>query len=218
MKQLGIVQITTAGTKRKQELIDKIIPSNCKVADEYVLVGPPDDKDLIDAMRRNGGHYVEYTGWEKDMSRKWREGMRLLSTEWVSFFADDILPDDEWRDAMSDFLSDKPPGQYGFRLTDEAGERHGFGEDWMQFPSQQLQLPHRSLGYNTDTLERETSPTAYVANCVVHGDVLDMVQPFGLFGAAPDVMWSFAIREAGFPIDFCVKARAFHLGDRGDNR
>jgi GT2 family glycosyltransferase len=88
----------------------------------------------------------------------------------------------------------------------------------MQFPNPRIQNTHRPLRYNIETGEIEDSLTAYVANCVVHRDVLRMVEPFGIYGSAPDVMWSLAIRSCGFPIGFNPKARAYHLGNREDNR
>ncbi len=88
----------------------------------------------------------------------------------------------------------------------------------MQFPNRQLKLSHRPLDYNIETGEIEQSPMAYVANCFAHRDLLAMVEPFGIYAAAPDVAWSMAIKSCGFPISFNPKARAYHLGDRKDNR
>lgn len=214
----GIVQITNANTKREKLLVDKIIPKCCSIAaGKYTLVSPPNDV-LQEAVDKNGGIFSLYTAWDKDMSRKWRQGVATRPEEWIVFLADDILPDDAWLEEMSVFLTDKPPGQYGFRLTDENGKRHEFGEDWMQFANRQLNLRHRPLGYNIETGEIEQSPMAYVANCVAHKDLLAKIEPFGIYGAAPDVTWSMAIKSCGFPISFNPKARAYHLGDRKDNR
>ena len=214
----GIVQITNENTKRERLLAEEIIPKCCSITGgKYTLVSPPNDS-LQRAVERHGGTFSLFTAWDRDMSRKWRQGIATRPEEWVVFLADDILPDDSWLKEMTTFLSDKPPGQYGFRLTDEQGKRHEFGEDWMQFPNRKLNLTHRPLGYNIETGEIELSPTAYVANCFAHRDVLAMIEPFGIYAAAPDVSWSMAIRSCGFPISFNPKARAFHLGDRQDNR
>ena len=215
---LGIVQITSASTKRKKLLVDKIIPKCIEVSNgNYTLVSShcPILKTAVEEL---GGTFSEYTAWERDMSRKWRQGLETRKEDWVCFLADDILPDDKWHSEMTEYLSNQPPGQYGFRLTDEDGKRHEFGEDWMQFPENTTQAAHRPLNYDIDTGHIEASLTAYVANCVCHKDVLAQVEPFGLFQLMPDVMWSLAIRECGFPISFNPKARAFHLGDRDDNR
>lgn len=215
---LGIIQISNKNIKRKELLLETIM-SKCVAASgaNYTLVAPFDE-ELKSAVENLGGVFSEYTAWEKDMSHKWRQGLRTRKEEWVAFFADDIQPDDEWRESMSFFLRDKRPGQYGFRLTNASGQRHEFGEDWMQFPSRLTGANHRPLHYNIETGETEDSLTAYVANCVVHREALEKVEPFGLYGAAPDVLWSLAIRECGFPIGFNPRARAFHLGGREDNR
>tara|TARA_R100000231_G_C5322673_1_gene163926 strand:- start:785 stop:1438 length:654 start_codon:yes stop_codon:yes gene_type:complete len=215
---LGIVQITSANTKRKKLLVNKIIPKCIEISGgNYTLVSSfcPVLKEAVEQL---GGTFSEYTAWERDMSRKWRQGLKTRQEEWVCFLADDILPDDNWLEEMKNYLSSKEPGQYGFRLTDENGKRHEFGEDWMQFPEQTTQAQHRPLSYDVDTGAIEESLTAYVANCVCHKDVLAQVEPFGLFQLMPDVMWSLAIRECGFPISFNPKARAYHLGSREDNR
>ena len=215
---LGIIQITNQDTKRFSLLVDKIIPACIDIAEgKYTLVSPPNDK-LEEEVIRMGGIFSSYFAWDKDMSRKWRQGIQTRKEEWVVFFADDILPDSDWLREMKSFLKDKPPGQYGFRLTDEGGKRHEFGEDWMQFPNRRLGLPHRPLSYDIQSGEIEDSPTAYVANCVVHRDVLAQIEPFGIYGSAPDVVWSLAIRSCGYPIGFNPKARAYHLGNREDNR
>jgi GT2 family glycosyltransferase len=217
---LGIVQITSNHPEehpRTLLLKEKSIPLCIASSTNYVLVGPPNtalDKIVVDA----GGEYSNYNAWERDMSRKWRQGISRLNNEWIGLFADDVYPDEMWLENMSKFLAKKKPGQYGFRLTDYSDMRHEHGEDWMQFPNQKLMLTHRPLDYNIETLEVEDSPTAYVANCVVHRKVLDTIEPFGLYGSAPDVMWSLAIRKCGFPIGFNPGARAFHVGDRKDNR
>jgi len=217
---LGIVQITStheSSHPRAKLLKEKSIPSCIASCANYVLVGPP-NKELGKFVTSKGGKYSEYTSWERDMSRKWRQGIAVLDNEWIGLFADDVYPDELWLENMSKFLENKKPGQYGFRLTDYNNRRHEFGEDWMQYPNKQLMLSHRPLDYNIETLELEDSPTAYVANCIVHRKVLDMIEPFGLYGSAPDVMWSLSVRKCGFPIGFNPAARAFHVGDRGDNR
>lgn len=215
---LGIIQITNKNTKRVSLLVEKIIPTCIDISQKnYTLVSPPHE-DLAAAVTKMGGEFSSYEGWDKDMSRKWRQGLQSRKEEWIAFLADDILPDSEWLSEMKNFLKDRPPGQYGFRLTDGENQRHEFGEDWMQFPSRRLNLPHRPLTYNIETGEIEESPTAYVANCVVHREVLAQIEPFGIYGSAPDVAWSLAIRACGFPIGFNPKARAYHLGSREDNR
>lgn len=215
---LGIVQISSADTKRKELLINKIIPKCVEISSgNYTLVSSFCEtlKDRVESL---GGTFSEYTAWERDMSRKWRQGISTRNEEWICLLGDDILPDDGWLAQMSSYLSDKDPGQYGFRLVGENGERHEFGEDWMQFPDPVRGLPHRALEYNIETGEIEDSKTAYVANCVCHRDVLAKVEPFGLFQLCPDVMWSMAIRDYGFPISFNPQATAYHLGNRQDNR
>lgn len=215
---LGIIQITNKNTKREDLMISEIIPKCIEITGgKYTLVSP-ENKNLEEEVTKRGGTFSLYTAWDKDMSRKWRQGIQSRKEEWVAFFADDILPDENWLSEMSLFLEKKLPGQYGFRLTDENGKRHEFGEDWMQFPNRMLNLSHRPLAYDIATGEIEQSPTSYVANCVVHKDVLEMIEPFGIYGAAPDVAWSFAIRGCGFQIGFNPIARAYHLGDRSDNR
>ena len=217
---LGIIQITSQLTPehdRYKLLCNDCIPSCVASSSNYVLIGPP-NKELEEETVKLGGKYSNYLAWEKDMSRKWRQGIKLISNEWVGFFADDVYPDKDWFESMSSFLSDKKPGQYGFRLTSKDDKRHQFGEDWMQFPNKRLMLQHRPLKYDVETGWIEDSPTAYVANCVVHRDVLKDVEPFGLFGKAPDVMWSLAIRECGYEIGFNPLARAYHVGNRRDNR
>jgi hypothetical protein len=215
---LGIIQITNHNTKRLSLLIEEIIPECIKISKgKYTLVSPPNEK-LKKSVVNQGGTFSPYNAWDKDMSHKWRQGMGTRKEAWIGFFADDILPDEEWLTEMESFLKNKPPGQYGFRLTDENDKRHEFGEDWMQCPHPRLGLPHRPLAYNIQTGEVENSPTAYVANCIVHRDVLSQVEPFGIYGSAPDVAWSLAIRSYGYPVGFNPKARAYHLGSREDNR
>lgn len=218
---LGIIQVTSNledGHPRHGLMLERVIPSCIKASNQnYVLVAPRESL-LTQLVNDLGGKSIIYPGWDVDKMRKFRLGMQNITTEWVGIFDDDIVPDEEWYKNMSEFLKDKEPGQYGFRLTNDRGERHEHGEDWMQFPSMSLQLPHRPLDYNIETGVVEDSPTAYVANSIVHRDVLEQVEPFGLFGNAPDVMWSFAIRKCGFPIGFNPKARAYHVGDRKDNR
>jgi GT2 family glycosyltransferase len=218
--ELGIIQVTSAinSDERYKALTDQIIPKCIEVAGgHYTIVSPPNDH-LSEYVQSQGGTFIEYTGWEKDKSRKFREALPLRQEEWVVFLDDDILPDDLWLQEMQEFLFDREPGQYGFRLTKPDGTRHQFGEDWMQFPSPKYKLRHRGLDYNIETGYVEQSPTAYVANSVVHRDAYNFIQPFGIFGKSPDVNWCFAIKEAGFAVGFNVKARAYHLGDRGDNR
>jgi GT2 family glycosyltransferase len=215
---LGIIQITNKNTKRLALLIDKIIPSCIQISNtKYTLVSPPNSQ-LEHSVKKLGGTFSPYHAWDKDMSHKWRQGIPTRPEEWIAFLADDILPDAQWFEEMNIFLKDKVPGQYGFRLTDEDGNRHEFGEDWMQFPHARLRLAHRPLKYDIENGEIETSPTAYVANCIVHRDVLAQIEPFGIYGSAPDVTWSIAIRSCGYPISFNPKARAYHLGNREDNR
>tara|TARA_R110002110_G_scaffold16569_3_gene71637 strand:- start:2499 stop:3164 length:666 start_codon:yes stop_codon:yes gene_type:complete len=221
MDSLGIIQITSGlpiDHPRQELLVRRIIPACIRAAKgAYVLVSPSDTQRSV--VEAHGGAFSKYTGWDKDMSRKWRQGMEYLDTEWVAFFADDVVPDDTWREDMLGFLAHKPPGQYGFRLMAADGDRHEHGEDWMEVfmveeshPLASFACMSRPLEYGAD------SSTAYVANCVVHKDVLRLVEPFGVFGKAPDVMWSLAIRECGFPIGFNADARAYHLGDRTDHR
>lgn len=220
MTQLGVIQVTSTvnSEERYATLKDQIIPRLVGIAEGcYTLVSPP-NVELEQTLAARGAQFINYTGWELDKSRKFREGILHRQEEWVVFLDDDILPDDDWHEATIEFLQNRPPGQYGFRLTDKDGNRHQFGEDWMQFGSPKFQLNHRGLNYDIETGYVEQSPTSYVANSVVHRDVFNYVQPFGLFGKAPDVNWSFAIKQAGFPIDFNPKARAYHLGDRKDNR
>ena len=220
---VGIIQITSGFTEktlhRLEMLRDKIIPTCISAvgAEAYTLVSPenPELQSVVEAL---GGTFVLYTGWEKDKSRKFREGISTRNEEWVAFLDDDILPDPEWLEKSVEFLKTAPPGQYGFRLTDDQDRRHEHGEDWMQFPSPRFGLQHRGLNYDLETGYVETSPTSYVANSFVHRDTFEMVRPFGIFGKAPDVGWSFAIKEAGFPVGFILAARAYHLGDRKDNR
>tara|TARA_R100000734_G_C3317732_1_gene111137 strand:+ start:477 stop:1139 length:663 start_codon:yes stop_codon:yes gene_type:complete len=215
---LGIVQISSGDTKRKDLLLSKIIPLSVEVSSgNYTLVSSHNDeiKSLVEEL---GGTFSTYTAWERDMSRKWRQGIATRNEEWICLLGDDILLHDTWLSEMTDFLKDREPGQYGFRLVDENNNRHEFGEDWIQFPDPVRGQPHRGLEYNIETGEIEQSETAYVANCVVHRDVLAKVEPFGLFQLCPDVMWSLAIRDYGFPISFNPKAGAYHLGNRDDNR
>jgi len=215
---LGIVQISSGDTKRKDLLLSKIIPLSVEVSSgNYTLVSSHNDeiKNLVEEL---GGTFSTYTAWERDMSRKWRQGIATRNEEWICLLGDDILLHDTWLSEMTDFLKDREPGQYGFRLVDENNNRHEFGEDWIQFPDPVRGQPHRGLEYNIETGEIEQSETAYVANCVVHRDVLAKVEPFGLFQLCPDVMWSLAIRDYGFPISFNPKAGAYHLGNRDDNR
>ena len=215
---LGIVQISSSDTKRKKLLMEKIIPKCIEISNRnYTLVSSHCDemKKFVEDL---GGTFSTYTAWERDMSRKWRQGISTRKEEWVCLLGDDILPDNNWLSEMESYLKDKEPGQYGFCLVDETGNRHEFGEDWMQFPDPVRGLPHRPLDYDTETGEIEDSKTAYVANCVCHRDLLAQVEPFGLFQLCPDVMWSLAIRDYGFPISFNAKATAYHLGNRKDNR
>jgi len=218
---LGIVQVTSEledNHPRHTLMLERVIPRCIEASNQkYVLVAPRESL-LTQLVNELGGTAIIYKGWDVDKMRKFRLGIQSLNTEWVGIFDDDIIPDEEWTVNMNEFLKDKAPGQYGFRLTNDLGNRHEFGEDWVQFPSQALQLPHRPLDYSIETGIVEDSPTAYVANSIVHRDVLEQVEPFGLFGNAPDVMWSFAIRKCGFPIGFNPKARAYHVGDRKDNR
>ena len=219
---LGIVQITSKPRSQKRYGLFKeiAIPACIKASNgNYVLVSPPNN-ELRKHVENLGGIFSEYIGWEKDMSRKWRQGLQLRNEEWVGFFADDTLPDENWHNDMEEYVKDKPPGQYGFRGENYFdNSRHQFGEDWMQFPSRKYGLPHRPLNYDVKTGYVEHSPTSYLAVCLVHRDVIKMVEPFGIYGAAPDVMWSMAIRECGFPIDFNVNSRFyFGLGTRADNR
>tara|TARA_R110002060_G_scaffold36157_1_gene47059 strand:- start:120 stop:785 length:666 start_codon:yes stop_codon:yes gene_type:complete len=219
---LGIIQITTHPKNEKRyELFKEIaIPACIKASKgKYVLVSPPNN-DLQKYVESLGGKFSEYTAWEKDMSRKWRQGLQHRKEEWVGFFADDTFPDENWCTDMETFLKDRPPGQYSCRAENYFdGTRHQFGEDWMQFPNRRLGLAHRPLKYDVKTGYVEDSPTAYFAVCLVHREVLSIVEPFGIFGAAPDVMWSLAIRECGYPIKFNVNARFyFGIGNREDNR
>jgi len=218
--ELGVIQITSEikSQERYDTLLHDIIPKCIEVSSGRYCIVSPDNSHLEEHVEKLGGSFIEYKGWERDKSRKFREAIPSRQEEWVAFLDDDILPDDEWYDNMADFIFYSDPGQYGFRLTDREGNRHEHGEDWMQFPSPRFNLAHRGLQYDINTGYVEQSPTAYVANCVIHRDVYNMVHPFGIFGKAPDVNWCFAIKEAGFPVGFNVKARAYHLGDRKDNR
>lgn len=215
---LGIIQISSGDTKRKDLLLNKIIPSCIEISNTNYTLVSSHNNEMKKLVQKLGGTFSEYTAWERDMSRKWRQGIATRDEEWLCLLGDDILLSDDWLSEMTTFLKDKEPGQYGFRLVDENGKRHEFGEDWIQFPDPIRGLPHRGLDYNIKTGEIEQSNTAYVANCVVHKKVLEKVEPFGLFQLCPDVMWSLAIRDYGFPISFNPKAFAFHLGDRDDNR
>ena len=220
---VGVIQITSEFDNndhpRFKLLKDEIIPTFFAAVggESYTLVSPPNE-ELKTLVETGGGTFVEYSGWKKDKSRKFREGILTRAEDWVAFLDDDILPDSDWLEKSIEFLSEAPPGQYGFRLTDEDGKRHEFGEDWMQFPSPRFGLKHRGLRYDLNQNYIEESPTSYVANSFVHRDVYSLVQPFDIFGKAPDVNWSFAIKEAGFPVGFILQARAYHLGDRKDNR
>ena len=217
----GIIQITSnfkQKNKRFNDLKEKIIPKLTSISKgNYTLVSPPND-ELQEIVESNGGTFLKYSAWNRDKNRKFREGIKTRPEDWVAFLDDDILLSDDWLDKMTIYLKDKQPGQYGFRLVDENGNRHEFGEDWMQFFSQKFKLRHRPLKYDLETGFVEQSPTSYVSNSVVHKDTFNFVEPYGIFQRAPDVTWCFAIKEAGFPVDFCLKAWAYHLGDRGDNR
>lgn len=222
MIDLGIIQITTAPSKRNikrmMALNKEIIPKCIEVTGgKYTLVSPPNSR-LQETVESLGGEFVEYFAWEKDKSRKFREGMKSRTEEWVGFWDDDILPDENWIQEIENFLKNAVPAQYGFRLTDREGNRHQFGEDWMQAPNSQLRLSHRGLNYDVESGYIERSPTCYVSNSIVHKSAYEMVEPFGIFQQAPDVAWSFALKDAGFPVDFCLKARAYHIGNRKDNR
>ena len=72
---LGIVQITSANTKRKKLLVNKIIPKCIEISGgNYTLVSSfcPILKEAVEQL---GGTFSEYTAWERDMSRKWRQGL-----------------------------------------------------------------------------------------------------------------------------------------------
>ena len=145
-------------------LKNEVIPA-CVEASKgnYTLVSP-ENRRLKEAVESLGGTFIEYSAWEKDKSRKFREGLRLemKSTAWD----DDIVPDSEWRVNIDEFLQDAPPAQYGFRLTDRMGHRHQFGEDWMQFPNQSLGLHHRGQ----DMMSRQVIlkySDCYVSNSIV---------------------------------------------------
>lgn len=220
--ELGIIQITTIETEKTANRIavlkEKIIPKCISLTGgNYTLVSPP-NPELQEVVESLGGTFEKYTGWERDKSKKFRDGMKTRQEEWVCFWDDDIYPDDEWLEGVQSFLEKAAPGQYGFRLTTPEGTRHQFGEDWMQYPHPQLRLRHRPLSYDLNTGFIETSPTAYVSNSIVHRDAYTFVEPFGIFQRAPDVHWCFGIKEAGFEVGFILGARAYHLGDRSDNR
>lgn len=218
---IGIVQITSKvkSEERFRMFIDEILPINSSLVDgKLTVVSPRNDtlrNKVVDELKSD---FALYTAWEVDMSHKWRLGLSRRPEEWVVMLADDIKLTQEWLDNMKTFLQNSPPGQYGFRLVDSENKRHEYGEDWMQAPSRKTGVRHRPLNYDIETGWIEESNTAYVANCVVHRDVFSEIQPFGLFGCGPDVMWSMAIRKCGFPIGFNPKAFAYHLGDRRDNR
>jgi len=218
---LGIIQVTSNLKETHPRCIlmkEKVIPSCISASNKnYVLVSPlkPAMQSFVE---ESGGVFSVYEGWDVDKMRKFRQGLEYMKAEWVGIFDDDIVLDVNWKTEMEEFLKDKPPGQYGFRLTNEDNQRHQFGEDWMQFANQKRRLVHRPLNYDIQTGYVEDSPTAYVANSIVHKNVLAKIEPFGLFGKAPDVMWSFAIRQCGFPIGFNPKARAYHVGNRKDHR
>lgn len=227
---IPIIQITsipkTKNNERFHKLKDLVIPKCVEISEKnYFLVSPISEEtlQLKETVESLGGKFIPFTAWEKDMSRKWREGINALKTinckyEWICFLADDMFPDDNWVTEMEKFLDHQEPGQYGFRLTDLNNKRHEFGEDWMQFANPIRGIQHRSLNYDITTGEYEDSPTSYVAACVVHKDVIDKIEPFGLFGNAPDVMWSMAIKQCGYKVGFNPKARVYHFGDRSDNR
>lgn len=215
---VGIVQITSAGQKRHELLTAEIVPACIELSRGCYSLVSPSNPDLMELVTGLGGTFVEYDAWERDMSRKWRQGLSTRMESWIGLFADDILPDDEWMARTEAFLKECPPGQYGFRLTDRNDRRHPNGEDWMQAADARSGARHRPLWYDEVTGAIEQSPTAYVANCVVHREVVNQVQPFGVFGMYPDVLWSMALRSYGYPIGFNPTARAYHLGDRSENR
>jgi len=104
---LGIVQISSANTKRKDVLLNKIIPTCVEISGgNYTLVSSHDEemKSLVGEL---GGTFSEYTAWERDMSRKWRQGIATRNEEWIALLADDILPQDNWLSEMTTFLQDK---------------------------------------------------------------------------------------------------------------
>ena len=177
----GIIQITTAPSKknlsRMINLKDEVVPACIEASKgNYTLVSP-ENRRLKEAVESLGGTFLEYNAWEKDKSRKFRDGLRTRNEEWI-----------------------------------------GFWDDWMQFPNKPLGLRHRGLKYDVETGYIERSPMCYVSNSIVHRDVYRMVEPFGIFQQAPDVGWSFAIKDAGFDVDFILSARALHIGNRKDNR
>jgi GT2 family glycosyltransferase len=226
-RTLSVIQITTKGSeKRKRLLLDEVIPRWCKEDVNYYLVSAK-DMDLARKVTNMGGRFIEYFGWEKDKSNKWRCAIPHITTPWCGFFDDDIYPTDDWLQNTTDFLSHQPPGQYGFRLTSPDGDRHAAGEDWMAMApawpfadtfGQAIPMRSQPLEYDIDTGTYTDCEYTYVANSIAHREVWRSIPPFGLFNRAPDVFWSFAIRDAGFKIGFNTKAVAVHAGDKTDNR
>lgn len=213
---IGFIQISTKDSPRKSNILATIIPkcANLSVGN-YVFVSSRDD-DYKRVVEDCGGICVPYKGWEKDMSYKLRLGYEFLpEVEWIGILPDDIYPtDDFWVKSMKAFLAKKAPGQYGYRLLGLDGKRHPAGEDWMQSIGNRT----KKLYYDHAARKVEQSNSAYVACCVVHKSVFEYIPPFGIFGKAPDVQWSSAIRSAGFPVDFNIDASMYHVGARRDYR
>jgi len=222
--QIAIVQICCEKLKRQNLLAEKTLPKCLESVSKYVLVCPPVEEGgkLGLTIKELDVPHLWFHGWDKDMSAKWREGLDNLVNntrcQWLALLADDVYPDEDWASEMEAYLTDKSPGQYGFRLSEKNGQRHHQGHDWMAMIDTPYGRKVKKLNYNIETGECEESGTPYVANCVIHRDVYKSIPPFGIFGRSPDVQWSLAIREAGFPVKFNPKARAYHVGNPLDNR
>jgi len=224
---ISVIQVTTLGSeKRKKLLLDTIIPAWGETGLPYNLVCKADE-GIRKAVESIGGNFVEYLSWEIDKSAKLRLGIPNIKTPWCAFLDDDIYPSDNWVAETRRFLENRMLGQYGFRLVTPGGDRHTAGEDWMAMApawpfadtfGQGIPMTSKPMTYDINTGEYEDCAYTYVANSVTHRDAFTTVQPFGLFNRAPDVFWSFALRDAGFRIGFNPKAVAIHAGDKTDNR
>ena len=208
LEQLAAVVITCKSQVRQELLHDKVLPALRKQVDHVVLVGEHENF------------------WERDKGAKQRYGFQQCSNAtWVAFLDDDILVVDGWAESLMDYASQVGPAQIGFRLVNSSGNRHGHGEDWRHTPTvwpfwgNSWSGKHGPDPSRSRPLEYfQNTAGSYVANGIVHRDVFEKVPPFGIFGQAPDVMWSFAIKQAGFPVLFCQRAVACHLGNKTDYR
>lgn len=223
--RLSVIQITTPGSeKRKRLLLDQVIPRWTSLEVSYCLVSA-EDSDLKKMVEMKGGTFLPYYGWEKDMSAKWRSAIPWIANDWCGFFGDDIYPSHHWLTGMCIFLEKQPPGQYGFRLITPEGDRciedrMALTPAWPFADTFYQNIARRCfpLQYDAMTGEYQDSDYAYVANSVTHRKVFNYIQPFGLYNRAPDALWSYAIRDAGFKIGFNPKAICVHAGGKTDNR